>query len=274
MLEAIEKLFIRVVSPFLSAAVALLVFVAAFDFSDVRELFPSWPGLFDILEHPAAFVCLVVCAIFLFLVNLFLSAMSPTRVQLRKQLMEERRKVTSIAENVSFCFEGFLWEQAKRMGFEEHGKSRISLYIFEKTRNRFSCLVRRSYNSQFEKKGRSFFEVEDGCIAKAWESGWHFDNQFPENDKDDAEYQKKKYGLNKSTHSNLTMKSKLIAAKKIVDKSDRPLAVVVVESVKRDAFAEAELREKMEMSAKDCAVLIETWEEHLPTSSIAEGAGL
>lgn len=70
------------------------------------------------------------------------------------------------------------------------------------------------------------------------------------------------------------MKSKLIAAKKVVDKEHRPIGLIVVESVNRGAFEEAALREKLDLAAVDCANLLTVWRIHLPAPNLAEDVGL
>ena len=136
------------------------------------------------------------------------------------------------------------------------------------------CLVRKSYNTKLEKKGRTFFADHEGCIAKAWEQDWHFDHGFPENESDNVAYHKSEYGILKKTFNQLTMRSKLIAVKKVVDKNDRPIALIVVESTKSNAFVEANLKSALTIAATDCANLLMVWKDHLPTPSAAQDEGL
>ena len=125
-----------------------------------------------------------------------------------------------------------------------------------------------------EKKGRTFFADHEGCIAKAWEQDWHFDNSFPENESDNAAYHKKEYRISRKTFNQLTMTSKLIAVKKVVDKNDRPIALIVVESTKSNAFVEADLKSALTIAATGCATLLMAWKDHLPTPSVAQDEGL
>ena len=125
-----------------------------------------------------------------------------------------------------------------------------------------------------EKKGRTFFADHEGCIAKAWEQDWHFDNGFPEVDSANAAYHKSKYGISKGTFNQLTMTSKLIAVKKVVDKNDRPIALIVVASTKSNVFVEADLKSALTIAATGCATLLMAWKDHLPTPSVAQDEGL
>ena len=97
---------------------------------------------------------------------------------MQSALIKQKTEIEAITDHVVFCLEGFIWEQAKRAGFSVSGVSRISLYVHEPAKSRFFCLVRKSYNTKLEKKGRTFFADHEGCIAKAWEQDWHFDNDF------------------------------------------------------------------------------------------------
>ena len=125
-----------------------------------------------------------------------------------------------------------------------------------------------------EKKGRTFFADHEGCIAKAWEQDGHFDNGFPENESDNAVYHKKEYRISRKTFNQLTMTSKLIAVKKVVDKNDRPIALIVVETNKSNAFVEADLKSALTIAATGCATLLMAWKDHVPTPSVAQDEGL
>lgn len=260
--------------PIAAGLTAFFGFIVTFDFSDLRARHPSWPGFFDLLEDYKNFYIFILCVVIAFLTTVLISFLSPTRQQLRVELEAERVKMSRITDHVEFVLQGFVWQQAKKLGFSQEGYSRISLYMHEPDKRRFHCLVRRSHNTKFEQKGRQFFDDSTGCIAKAWESDWHFDNNFPDDPSENAAYQKATYGIKKAVHSNLTMDSKLIAAKRVVDNNDRPLGLLVVESVKRDGFDEANLRNSLTVAASDCALLISAWKDHLPSPNIAESEGL
>ncbi len=272
--EKIEKATIRLAAPALSILVAISGFILGFDFSKLRMKYPSWPGVFDILEHHSWFWVLFVTALLLGFANIFLSLMSPTRENLKEELESQSQKFEAITDHVQFCLEGFLWEQAKKIGFDSSGVSRISLYLHEPTHGRFFCLARRSHNSRLEQKGRSFFKDTEGCIAFGWERDWHFDNKFPDDLDENVDYQKEKYGLGKAEHKKLTMNPRLMAVKKVIDKSDRPVAVIVIESTKRQAFEEDTLRELMHEAALNCSILLTTWKDYLPNPNLAQSEGL
>ncbi|WP_166416951.1 hypothetical protein [Cochlodiniinecator piscidefendens] len=249
-------------------------FVVTFDFSKQRIEYPDLSWLIDIVEQHWVFWVFVACAISAFCVNLFLAVTSPSRLSLQSALNKQKAEIEAITDHVVFCVDGFIWEQAKRAGVSVTGASRISLYVHEPAESRFFCLVRKSYNTKLEKKGRTFFADDEGCLAKAWEQDWHFDNGFPDDDKANAEYQKSEYGISKGTFSQLTMPSKLIAVKKVVDRNDRPIALIVVESTKSNEFDENDLQCALTIAATDCAHLLTVWKDHLPTPSAAQDEGL
>ena len=60
----------------------------------------------------------------------------------------------------------------------------------------------------------------------------------------------------------------------MVDKNDRPIALIVVESTKSNAFVEAALKSALTIAATDCATLLMAWKDHLPTPSVAQDEGL
>lgn len=273
-IEVTEKFVVRFVAPALALVAAVSGFILTFDFQELRGQYPNWPGFFNLLEHYWMFWVFIFASIFLFFSNLFLAKISPTREELRSALHDKGEELEKITDHVSFCLEGFIWEQAKRVGFEEHGVSRISLYLHEPERSRFFLLVRKSHNYELQKKGRTFFDDDKGCIALAWQRDWHFDNDFPDDRDKAADYHKEKYKIDKKIFAGLTMKPRLLAAKRVVDKDDRPLALIVIESEKSDAFEEKQLRGAMVEAAKDCANLLIAWANHLPAPSLAQDEGL
>lgn len=70
------------------------------------------------------------------------------------------------------------------------------------------------------------------------------------------------------------MQPLLIASKIILDIDDRPIGVLVVESDKRDAFTEDQLKGLMDSAAKDAAILLSPLRKYLPTMQFAQGEGL
>ena len=273
-IERAEHLSVRLFSPLLGGVVAASGFAVTFDSSKLRKERPDLSWLIDIVDHHWVFWLFIACAILAFVVNLFLAFTSPSRFSMQSALIKQKTEIEAITDHVVFCLEGFIWEQAKRAGFSVSGVSRISLYVHEPAKSRFFCLVRKSYNTKLEKKGRTFFADHEGCIAKGWEQDWHFDNGFPEDDMDNAAYHKSEYGILKKTFNQLTMTSKLIAVKKVVDKNDRPIALIVVESTKSNAFVEADLKSALTIAATGCATLLMAWKDHLPTPSAAQDEGL
>jgi hypothetical protein len=273
-IERAEHLSVRLFSPLLGGVVAASGFAVTLDLPKFRKERPDLSWLIDIVDHYWVFWLFIFCAILAFVVNLFLAFTSPTCFSMRSALIKQKAEIQAITDHVLFCVEGFIWEQAKRAGFSVSGVSRISLYVHEPAKSRFFCLVRKSYNTKLEKKGRTFFADHEGCIAKAWEQDWHFDNDFPEDNSANAAYHKSEYGISKKTFNQLTMRPKLIAVKKVVDKNDRPIALIVVESTKSNAFVEADLKSALTIAATGCATLLMAWKDHLPTPSVAQDEGL
>jgi hypothetical protein len=170
--------------------------------------------------------------------------------------------------------DGLLRNLSKKLGFPTDGTTRISLYVHDESNRFFVPGGRYSSNPYFDRKGRTQFSDEEGCISKGWRHDWHFDAAVPDDTDEAAKYHLENYGVADSTYRSLKMKPKLFAAKKIVDSDDRPVAVLVVESEKRDAFEESDLVRNMGEAAQDLASTICAVKDHIPLPNLAAEAGL
>ena len=57
-------------------------------------------------------------------------------------------------------------------------EERVTLYIHNGG-NLFIPFGRYSPNTKYAKSGRPTYPDNIGCISKGWENGWHFENNFP-----------------------------------------------------------------------------------------------
>jgi uncharacterized protein (UPF0128 family) len=109
---------------------------------------------------------------------------------------------------------------------------RITVY-YKNKQNQFISLGRYSKNPKFVNHKPKEYNINKGCIAKGWEIGTFFDNEFPDNDKQYINYSSKHYSMTKKEINSLKMKSKLFAILRI-DRGNEYIGLIVLESMDKD----------------------------------------
>lgn len=113
---------------------------------------------------------------------------------------------------------------------------RVSVYVHHGTA--FSMLGRYSRNPNFNRRGRSIYPDNQGCIGHAWAHGRAFVGDLPDYEADPDTYVARlgeDWGIPSEVATNFNMKSRAVAAFAIEDTTEAPVhrfAVLVVESVK------------------------------------------
>lgn len=162
------------------------------------------------------------------------------------KLRAELKSCKEIFDRTLFIeiFTGYLYAlSSEKLCFGAKGENseRITLYIHDNSKDSFIPFSRVSQNPLYKKKGRPEYPDDIGCIGKAWENGWHFDNCFPEEKDEYAKYCKNGYGMNHGVTNSLAMKSKLFACLRIEGEGD-PLGLIVVESMIADRYQEDDIK--------------------------------
>lgn len=264
--------FYAVLAPILSAAIIFLSLSRSYDFRELREAYPNWRWLFDFLEAHIL-TSLLICAGCLVLLSILHIFCRPTIKKLQKDLDDITGKNELIGENVKNVFDGYLFCLSKKLGFgsQEKNCERVTIYIHDGT-NHFIPFGRYSANPSYNGPGRTTYPDKQGCIAKGWENGWHFENNLGKG----GQYEKnnqKKYSIDKETLDRIKMKSELYAVQRIDGKNGRKLAVIVVESTTKNRFEKNNLKKKIEEEMEYVADLIVKLEDHIPSLGNAKRRG-
>jgi hypothetical protein len=270
----IETPVIRIVAPGVNLMAGLCAIIVSYEFSEEARRYPSFAGVWEILDGPIPFFTVLFCISASFLLSLFLAKRAPTHDRLVSERDKARDASAKVGENIVFVMEGLLYNLGRKLGFSAEGHSRVSLYVYDDAQDVFVPCGRFSHNPVYAKKGRTKFNASQGCIGKAWRNDWHFDNSIPDDWSAATSYHKENYNIPKGTAAALKMRSRLIAGKKVVDQNNRPTAIIVVESAKADAFGEEELRVKVESVADDFGRIVAGLRSYIPIPSDAEEAGL
>lgn len=195
---------------------------------------------------------------------------------LRNEVLELRERSAFLPGNVRSVFEGFLYRFGTKINFGSMNENneRVTLYFHDAARDRFVTCARYSPNPRFKAAGRPEYPINEGCIAKGWEHGWHFDNAFPSDPSERASRHAGGYGMPRRTANNLKMPSRLYAAMRINDVEDRPIAVMVVESTEQERWSEDALRAEMQDQVQYLGELVGRLKEYIPIPSNAGSKGL
>lgn len=124
------------------------------------------------------------------------------------------------------------------------------------------------------KKGRTHFPDDQGGIAKAWHAGWHFDNSFPDNEIERRDYVRREYKIEGQIYNGLKMRIGSLAVKRIDDPQKKPIAVIVVESVNRNAFDESRVRAILDDESQRLGQMMKDLHPYIPMPQVAERIGL
>lgn len=262
------------VTPFLAFLVLLSSVFVSYDFEMIKKMHPHWDRLFDILHAylPIMFIGFAGLTFVLSLLHLIFC--QPTIKTLMKELRDERTKNELIGDNIKNLFDGNLYQLSKKLNFGERETNceRVTIYIYGED-NHFIPFGRFSANPAYRSPGRAQYSVDQGCISRGWQDGWHFDNDMG----DGENYRKNnrtKYNIKKDTSDKIRMKSRLYAVKRIDSDNGNQLAVLVVESLSQDRFNEQELKNKLDQEEGYFAELITKLKSHIPSLDNARQRGL
>lgn len=259
-------------APVLSALVILASAFLTYDFSSLRETYPNWDRQFEILQNSIPFVLFISAGLSLVFSLLYLPC-RPTIKNLLKDLDDIKSKNELVGENIKNVFDGYLYQLSKKLDFGSNQSNceRVTIYIHDRI-SHFIPFGRFSANPAYRGPGRTQYPDSQGCIAKGWQNGWHFENRLGEN----RTYEKnnrEKYDINKEILDTIKMKSKLYAVKRIDGENGDQLAVIVVESLTAGRFDEQDLKMKVEQEEGYIAELIAKLKDHIPSLGNARQRG-
>jgi hypothetical protein len=187
-----------------------------------------------------------------------------------------RGQIDLLADNVRSLFEGFLYRFSTKLQFasRDENTERVTLYIFNETNKNFVPCGRYAANPMFKANGRPSYPSTEGCIARGWQHGWHFDNSFDANSNSRTEKHAKEYNVSRAVSRKLKMPSRLYAVLGINGVSGNPVAVMVVESTDPNRWDEALLKAVMKEQEEYLAELVMRLKEYIPDPSGASEKGL
>ncbi len=184
----------------------------------------------------------------------------------------------SLAQDFEAISQGYITSIARNLGFgsKTEKTERITIYAHDSANNVFIPFGRYSSNPKYERRGRDFYPNNQGCIAKTWEHGRWFINDYPEWNTKQKDYieRAKEDGYKPTVTKKLNMKSTLYFGWRVLDtKGDKKLAVLIVESTDSNRWTKEQLEEYFEREDRKLSEIVERLAPRLPKISSARKEG-
>lgn len=206
-----------------------------------------------------------------------LSQLEETAAQLRRRIAGLENELGQTQETHQKLVRDYLANLANRLGFS--GSERISLYAHDG--ERFYLLGRYSERPEFDRRGRAYYNHNEGVIGKAWaaKDGKAFLSGLPDPDRDWQGYADRllrECSIGEETAKGFAMKSRCLAACAVLDtaKAGRQrIAVMVVESILPTGVDADKAFGAIQTSQKGLRALLKKVKPNIPKPEIARRAG-
>ncbi len=268
------ELAIKFLDPWASIVLVISSVLVTYDFTDMKEKYPNWIGLFNFMEAEAFLGVFIISVIISAFLSWVMKDLQKSQNAQKSEINENRDQIGEIGNNIKFLFDGLLLNLSKKLNFKQGDQSRISIYIHKEDSAQFIPCGRYSPNPEFRKPGRTSYPDTQGCIAKGWQNGWHFDNEFPGTETKHQNRCLAQYNVPKEVHKELIMMSQVYAVKRLDDPAGKALAVLVIESMKKDMFDANQLQADLNSITDDYSQMIATLRKHIPSPTDASERGL
>lgn len=267
-------ILVRHVAPWLSCTAVISGGLLTYDFTHLRAIYPNWLGLFNLLSDGFIFWTFIIAATLVAIISWISAARQKSIDSLKAERAIAQEAVQQIGNNIRFVFDGLLLNLSRKLNFPQNDQTRLSLYIHYAEHDYFVPCGRYSPNPKFRKPGRTSYPDNQGCIARGWQNGWHFDASFPEDMKDYRSYCLREYGVPNTIHNRIRMRSRVYAVKRLDDPMGNQLGVLVIEALEHDRFDEQGLLDNLNGVVDDFAQLIRTLRTYIPNPNDAAAKGL
>jgi len=150
---------------------------------------------------------------------------------------------------------------------------RVSVYKNDKP-NGFVLIGRFSARPNLQYRSRNLYRM-DGIIAKAWNEGSFFKNDFPDFATKQQNYiqAQMKTGVDRETVLGFKMKSRSYFAHRLNDRRGDPIAVIVFEGLRQKCFTKKEAESRLDGLHRRLAVFIEYAKAREPRPGTAREEG-
>lgn len=190
----------------------------------------------------------VIAIVYLVFILVFYIPKIKCASQIKAELAQIEKINADLLHSLSDVWNGYLYCLGKHAPLyfcKSECCERISLYKYESSDNHFILLGRYSGNPEYDKKGRAVYKANQGCIAKAWQDGTYYVNDYPDYNQDPNAYieRSKEDNLTQAIVKKMLMKSRMFFGYRLHDESGRnAIAIVLIESTCPDRYTEKELK--------------------------------
>ena len=261
LIRGLYFIFLDVFPKLLPLIISCMGLLAGYDFNELSQQYPNWPGLFNFISSVKFLFCIVLLSGIQFLLMILKSFFDNKIYKIYEQTTNAYEKIQLITSNTKNLFDGFLINISKKLEFTEGDPTRLSLYIHDGNKQFVRC-GRYSPNPKFNKPGRPAYPDNIGCIGEGWHNGWIFANNNT------------RHGMTQKQCKTLTMNSKLYVVMRIDTADSRPVALLVLESMKKNRFTEENIKELLYPFKDEIATLVVNLKDYIPTPIYASERGL
>ena len=196
---------------------------------------------------------------------------------LSNQLADSQKSLESWEQDFETLITGYVFIIATKLEFGTRAQNTERITIYSHDEGKFFVPFGRfSPNTEYKKKGRDVYPDHQGCIAKAWQHGRYFCNDYPDHDADRSAYVNRvcREGYSRTEARNLAMKSRLFYGWRVLSSQDKsPLAVVLIESTEVERWTEDQLNSFFEKEDSFLREIVTRVSSRLPKPSMPGQSG-
>jgi hypothetical protein len=211
----------------------------------------NWVGWAMIVVGGLAYIPMVVASVW----------RSKSLTKLENRITDLEEALNGVASDVQKVLDKQLFAIAQELKLET--TERVTVYAYGGSEF-FTPLARYSPNAVYREKSRKIYQSDGGAIASAWADRWYFRNDYPDPRNPTAWVSRcVRDKLDEKVAQGIRMKAQLYAGHRVDSPNGDFLAVVILESTRRDRYTEDALRSFFEGRGND---LLRPHLEHFASS--------
>lgn len=182
---------------------------------------------------------------------------------LKKEIKRQKVALSQFREFIDDMIMGHLAAAANQLNFEKEEEKLDRITVFVLANNSFFALARFSLNPDYQNiDTEKNYDCHKGAISKGYANGWHYIGGDDRKDHRNnmgayTKWLKNSYGYSKEEVEDMTMKSLCYAVKRM-NKREKCLGVIVLESITPQRFTEDEAKVVLEQLSKNIDPILKT----------------
>lgn len=185
-----------------------------------------------------------------------------------------REESNSKSINCYKLFSNYLYGYAEQFSLGPDG--RVSLYKLDM--DMFSCIGRYSDNEVYKSKPSRLYPKNQGCIAKAWETGSCQNTNAPDPEADFTAWKMhnvQNFNISDEQLDKIRMHSRAFYGIRLQNTDHNAVAVLIFESLKQNGLQLSKIQKHFHKNneIRNIVNLIESLESHMPSLEEARSEG-